>query len=77
MPLSWGDTAKISQGVLDRFRPGSLVSIVGMRTSENAEQARQFEAPIGSNVFLVEFGDGTSLELPEGALEAITQSRGE
>lgn len=34
------------------------------------EQAKEYEAPIGSKIYLIEFGDGSSIEIAEGWIEA-------
>ncbi len=50
-------------------RPGELAEVVGIREIESDTQAREFEAAIGSKVYLIEFGDGVSIEIPEGLIE--------
>ena len=68
--LKWGDTVYLKSGRLTGNRVGSIAEIVGIREIENVKQSEQFSAPLGSRVYLVEFGDGSSLEVPEGVVEA-------
>jgi transcription elongation GreA/GreB family factor len=52
-----------------------LAEIVGIREIEIEAEARQFDAPIGSKLYLIEFGDGTALEIPETWIEAASAAR--
>jgi hypothetical protein len=67
---TWGDTVRVKAAAPPLMRPGALAAVVGIREVETLEQARQFEAAIGSKVYLIEFGDGDALELPEAWIEA-------
>jgi hypothetical protein len=51
------------------MRPGALAAVCGIRAVETVEQARQFDCAIGTILYLVEFGDGTSIEIPDIYLE--------
>ena len=70
---TWGDTVQIKDHVSQPMRPGSLASICGMRELETAEQAEQFGCGIGTTVYLVEFSDGTSMELAEDFVVVVEQ----
>ena len=63
--LTWGDTVRVKAGASPERRPGACAEVCGIREIETPEQARQFEAPLGSKLYLVEFGDGQALEIPE------------
>jgi hypothetical protein len=69
MAILWGDTVRVRSGAPASARPGSLAEVVGIRTVEDTDQARQFGATIGTMLLLVEFGDGASVEMPEAWLE--------
>ena len=43
----------------------------GIRSVEAAEVAAELGEPVGSVLYLVEFDDGDSLELPERLLERV------
>ncbi len=69
--LTWGDTVRIKRGDSSSARPGALAEIVGLREIETPAQARQFSAPIGSKVYLIEFGDGEAMEVLEASIEPL------
>jgi hypothetical protein len=68
---TWGDVVRVSQQAPISFRPGIAAEIVGIRKLETQSQADQFASPIGTKVYLVEFGDGDSVEVPERWLAAV------
>ena len=72
--FTWGDTVRVKAGAQPARRPGAIAEVVGVREIEVEAQARQFEAPIGSKLYLIEFGDGTSVEIPETWIEAVSGS---
>jgi hypothetical protein len=67
--FDWGETVRVSQNAPERFRPSQLSSVCGFRLIETAEQSVAFGAPIGTVLCLIEFGDGSSVEIPEPLLE--------
>jgi hypothetical protein len=67
--LKWGDTVVVRLGARAEWRPGAAAEVVGMRTVETPGVAAAFEAPLGSQLLLVEFGDGSDAEVPERWLE--------
>jgi transcription elongation GreA/GreB family factor len=72
--FTWGDTVRVKAGAQAALRPGAIAEIVGIREVEVEAEARQFEAPIGSKLYLIEFGDGTSIEIPEAWIEDVSNS---
>ena len=72
--FTWGDTIRVKAGAQPERRPGAIAEVVGIREIEVEDQAQHFEAPIGSKLYLIEFGDGTSLEIPEAWIEAASSS---
>ena len=67
---TWGDTVRISQLAPAPLRPGALAAVVGIREIETEGQVEEFTSPLGTRLYLVEFGDGDSLEVPEKWIEA-------
>ncbi|MDQ3368024.1 MAG: hypothetical protein M3680_21575 [Myxococcota bacterium] len=63
--ITWGDTVRIKTDANVAMRPGSVAAVCGMRQVENELQAIEFNVPVGTTLFLVEFGDGVALEIPE------------
>lgn len=47
-----------------------------MRDVETAAQAEAFDCPIGTTLYLVEFADGSALEIPEPLLELANDADG-
>jgi len=58
------------------MRPGSLAAVCGIGKAETAEAARQFGCAVGSTLYLVEFGDGSSVEVPDAFVE-IAEDEGQ
>jgi hypothetical protein len=57
----WGETVRVVTTASEMHRPGTLCSVCGMR-----------EADVRL-LYLVEFGDGESVEIEEDKLEAIQE----
>jgi hypothetical protein len=68
---TWGDTVRVKHDAPTAMRPGALASVCGSRTAETTDQANHFGCAIGTTLLLVEFSDGSSLELPEALLEVV------
>ena len=67
--FSWGDTVRVKAGAQPQKRPGEVAEVVGFREIENATQAKEFCAPLGSVLYLIEYGDGSATEIPEEWIE--------
>ncbi len=70
MPFTWGDTVRVKTAAPAGVRPGAVAEVVGVRTIDSEALVRQFEAPLGTQVYLIEFGDGQSVEVAEPLLES-------
>ena len=71
---NYGDTVLIATEAPDNYRPGAIASIYAIRVIENSNTARKYKAEIGSILYGVEFGDGSSVELPERFLKPFEGS---
>ena len=69
--FTWGDTVRVNEAAEPMRRPGSLAEVVGLREIEDETQARCFGAAIGTKLYLIEFGDGVSIEIPEAWIKAV------
>ena len=69
--LTWGDTVRVKADASAELRPGRLAAVCGMREVETQEQANEFGSAIGTMLYLVEFADGGSLEIPGDSLEVV------
>ena len=66
---TWGDTVRIKPNAKPEQRPGELAAVCGLREVETEEQARRFDCPIGTTLYLVEYGDGLAVEVPATIVE--------
>jgi len=66
---TWGDTVRIKSNAPHEMLPGRLAAVCGMREVENGDQAKPFGCAIGTTLYLIEFGDGHSIEIPEHLVE--------
>jgi hypothetical protein len=69
--FTWEDTVRIMAQAPAEARPGSIAEVCGIREIETSDQAKEFAAPIGTKLYLIEFGDGESIEIKEGWLEPV------
>ena len=69
MKVTWGDSVRVSASAPDELRPGSPAEVVGVTRAETSVLAARFRVPVGTEVYTVEFSDGSSLEIPEDLLE--------
>jgi len=65
--FSWGDEVQVVDTAPARYSPGRTGSICGIRSVSGEALARFFDdAAIGQAiVYIVEFPDGTAVEIPE------------
>ena len=68
---TWGDTVRVKSNADPEMRPGGLAAVCGIRQVETAEQERLFGCPVGTTLYLVEFGDGSELEVPGVWIEVV------
>jgi hypothetical protein len=66
--LTWGETCVVRHDAPAQFRPNAFCSVVGFTRIRNEAAANRYGDPIGTVICLVEFQDGSSLELPEQEL---------
>ena len=67
--FSWGDPVIIKNNAPSFFHPGEVASICGMTKITSSIGADQFLCSIGDWVYLVEFEDGSDIEIAECYLE--------
>lgn len=63
MEFTWGDVVRVSWEAEWWMRPGELASVVGIAAVETDEQVARYRAEKGQKLYLIEFGDGSSIEL--------------
>lgn len=70
--FTWGDEVRVRIGAAAAMRPGAYAAVVGIREVEDYANARKFQVTIGSTLYLIEFGDGSAIEIPEAWVEAAS-----
>ena len=63
--FNWGDGVTIKQSAPEQYRPGFQGCVCGKRTIDSAEIAAEFGAMIHSELYLIEFNDGETIEIPK------------
>ena len=69
--LTWGDDAQIIESAPERYHPGEEGSICCVYEIVNESVAAEFSQKIGTKFFTIEFGDGSSIEVPEMYLKKV------
>jgi hypothetical protein len=62
--FQYGDAVRVRDVAAQQFRPGALASVCGWRDELNAD-ANQID-----RLYLIEFGDGVSIEVTESLLQS-------
>ncbi len=70
-PFDWGDTVRVLANAPSAYRPASRGTVCGAAVLQDEDRARAMGEAVGVTLYLVEFSDGTALEIPERWLEAI------
>lgn len=73
LDATWGDTVRVKANAPISMRPGAVAEVVGIRDINTPDQAAQFDIPVGATVYLIEFGNGDSMEVADKWLEAIEE----
>ena len=72
-PFDWGDPVRIIDLDLATKCGYDVGSVCGFRVVDDESIAREFGVRLGSSLVLVEFPDGTSLELPADKLKHLPE----
>jgi len=67
----WGEAVRVITSADSKFLPGNCGSICGMRVADRPDIAEKFSVEIGEIIYIVEFSDGKSLEVPESFLSEM------
>jgi len=63
--IIWGDTVIVSRDAPSQFHPGSRGSVSGIRDVGAHPSQPEPELTTSARLHLVEFSDGTAIEIPE------------
>ena len=72
MTFDWGELVAVSSGAPSDYRPGNRGWVVGMPA--NDESVGSGLLPSASSVYLVEFEDGFSMQVPATLLRRLRTS---
>jgi hypothetical protein len=67
--FTWGDAVIISGSAPAHFHPGEFASVCGFYKITSEESSKKFQCNVKDWIYTVEFGNGSSIELPECYLE--------
>ncbi|NGX56758.1 MAG: hypothetical protein K1060chlam5_01004 [Candidatus Anoxychlamydiales bacterium] len=67
--FTWGDPVLVKKNAPQIFHPGEFASICGIDKIVMEKEANEFFCKIGEWIYIVEFEDGSSIEVPECYLE--------
>lgn len=67
--FTWNDLVFIKLNAPLNFSPGKVAVICGFEQVKSKKLSNEFNLKIGDWLYTVEFGDGSSIEVPEFYLE--------
>lgn len=71
--ITWGDTVQVTQNAPSEYRAGQLGAVCGFWEIDNPNAEQRFKVPRGTMLYIVEFGDGNSVQVPETFLVKIAE----
>lgn len=67
--FTWNDLVIIKFNAPSLYCPGQIAVVCGMEQVKSTKLSIEFNIKIGDWLYTVEFGDGSSIEIPEIFLE--------
>lgn len=67
--FTWNDLVITRPNAAIHYFPGEITVICGMEQIKSEKLAKEFGMNIGEWLYTIEFGDGSSIEIPEKYLE--------
>lgn len=67
--FTWGDFVRVKDTAPSEYHPGQFADVCGIDQIMTFDRASAFGRDIGTYVYIIEFGDGSSLEAPGDCLE--------
>ena len=74
--FNWGDSVKVKNSAPQEFEPDSIGSICGMTQIDSNNAIKDLERNLTKIVYLVEFKDGHTIEIPEDYLDFFSKYMG-
>lgn len=69
--FTWNDLVVIVPNAPTSYSPGQIAVICGMEKVGSSKLSLEFNVEMGSWIYTIEFGDGSSMEIPEIYLKKI------
>ena len=63
--FTWNDLVTIKHDAPSSYLPGEIAVICGMEQVNSEKLSHEFSINMGDWLYTVEFGDGSSIEVPE------------
>lgn len=73
--FTWNDLVIIKSTAPPNYFPGKIAVVCGMEHIKSEKLASEFNVTIGDWIYTVEFGDGSSIEVPELYLEKYNEKK--
>lgn len=67
--FTWNDLVVVKNNAPLVYRPGQIAVVCGMEQVKSANLALELKIKTGNWVYTIEFGDGSSIDIPEIYLE--------
>ena len=71
---SWGDSIKVKAEAPIHLNPGNVGEVVGFFEIESNEESEKYNKNVGTYIYLIEFTDGTQIEIPEDFLNFLSNN---
>lgn len=63
--FTWGDLIMIIKSAPLSFHPGEFASVCGFYKIISEESAKEFQCKVGDWIYIVEFSDGSDIQIAE------------
>ena len=67
--FTWGDAIWVKKNAPEIYRPGEFGSVCGISQITTDKEAAQLQCSNGEWIYIIEYEDGSSTEIPESFLE--------
>lgn len=73
--FTWGDAVLVKKNAPPCLHPGEFASICGINQITFEETAKSFFTTVDDWLYIIEFEDGSSIEVPECYLEPYKEGK--
>lgn len=72
--FTWNDLIVIKHNAPPPYPSGKIAVVCGMEQVKSEKLSKEFNIHIGDWLYTIEFGDGSSIEIPESYLEKYIET---